>query len=89
MNTNRLLGLAGLLLVLVMSALAVIYSKYYSRLVFIEIEKQEKALDDYEVEWVQMQLEQTTLLEQNQVELAARKKMLVMPLRENIISIKP
>jgi cell division protein FtsL len=88
-NTNRLLGLAGLLLVLVMSALAVIYSKYYSRLVFIEIEKQEKALDDYEVEWVQMQLEQTTLLEQNQVELAARKKMLVMPLRENIISIKP
>lgn len=77
------------MLVLVMSALAVIYSKYYSRLVFIEIEKQEKALDDYEVEWVQMQLEQTTLLEQNQVELAARKKMLVMPLRENIISIKP
>jgi cell division protein FtsL len=88
-NTNHLLGLAGLLLVLVLSALAVIYSKYYSRLVFIEIEKKEKALDDYEVEWVQMQLEQTTLLEQNQVELAARKKMLVMPLREKIISIKP
>ncbi len=74
---------------LVISALAVIYSKYQSRLVFIEIEKQEKALDDYEVEWVQMQLEQTTLLEQNQVELSARKKMMVMPLRENIISIKP
>lgn len=74
---------------LVISALAVIYSKYQSRLVFIEIEKQEKALDDYEVEWVQMQLEQTTLLEQNQVERSARKKMMVMPLRENIISIKP
>ncbi len=86
---NRLLGLGGLSLVLLMSSLAVIYSKYYSRLVFIEIEKQEKALDDYEVEWVQMQLEQTTLIEENQVELAARKKMLVMPLRENIISIKP
>jgi cell division protein FtsL len=88
-NSNRLLGLAGLVLVFVMSSLAVIYSKYYSRLVFIEIEKQEKALDDYEVEWVQMQLEQTTLIEQNQVELAARKKLLVMPLREKIISIKP
>jgi len=36
-----------------------------------------------------MQLEQTTLLEENQVELAARKKLLIMPLRENIISIKP
>ena len=86
---NRLLGLGGLSLLLLMSSLAVIYSKYKSRLVFIEIEKQEKALDDFEVEWVQMQLEQTTLLEENQVELAARKKMLVMPLRENIISIKP
>lgn len=89
MSIKRVVGLGGLSLLLVMSALAVIYSKYQSRLVFIEIEKQEKALDDYEVEWVQMQLEQTTLLEQNQVERSARKKMMVMPLRENIISIKP
>lgn len=89
MSIKRVVGLAGLSVLLVISALAVIYSKYQSRLVFIEIEKQEKALDDYEVEWVQMQLEQTTLLEQNQVELSARKKMMVMPLRENIISIKP
>jgi cell division protein FtsL len=88
-SIKRVVGLGGLSLLLVISALAVIYSKYQSRLVFIEIEKQEKALDDYEVEWVQMQLEQTTLLEQNQVELSARKKMMVMPLRENIISIKP
>jgi len=86
---NRLLGLGALSMVLLMTSLAVIYSKYNSRLVFIEIEKQEKALDDFEVEWVQMQLEQTTLLEENQVELAARKKLLIMPLRENIISIKP
>jgi cell division protein FtsL len=88
-SIKRFVGLGGLSLLLIISALAVIYSKYQSRLVFIEIEKQEKALDDYEVEWVQMQLEQTTLLEQNQVELSARKKMMVMPLRENIISIKP
>lgn len=89
MDIKRLLGLGSLSLLLLISAMAVIYSKYHSRLVFIEIEKQEKALDDYEVEWVQMQLEQTTLVEQNQVELAARKNRLVMPMRENIISIKP
>jgi len=88
-DIKRFLGLGGLLLALMVSALAVIYNKYCSRLVFIEIEKQEKALDDYEVEWVQMQLEQTTFIEQNQVERAARKQNLVMPLRENIISIKP
>lgn len=74
---------------LMLSALAVIYSKYYSRLIFIEIEKLEKTLDDYEVEWVQMQVEQTTLVEQNQIERAAREQKLIMPVRENIISIKP
>jgi len=85
---NRLLSVAGI--VLLLSALAVIYSKYYSRLIFIEIQKEEKALDQYEVEWGQMQLELTMLAEQNRVELVAREQLkLVMPLREKIIYIKP
>lgn len=88
MLINRLLIVAGTALLL--SALAVIYSKYYSRLVFLEIQKQERALDQYEVEWGQMQLEQMMLVEQNRVELVAREKLkLVMPLREKIIYIKP
>ena len=77
-------------LVLLLSALAVIYSKYYSRLIFIEIQKQERALDQYEVEWGQMQLELTMLAEQNRLELVAQDELkLMMPLREKIIYIKP
>ncbi len=88
MVANRLLGVAGI--VLLLSALAVIYSKYYSRLIFIEIQKQERALDQYEVEWGQMQLELMMLAEQNRVELVAREQLkLVMPLREKIIYINP
>ena len=88
MFTNRLLSVAGIALLL--SALAVTYSKYYSRLVFIEIQKQERALDQYEVEWGQMQLELTMLAEQNRVELVAREQLkLFMPPREKIIYIKP
>ena len=88
MLINRLLIAAGIALLL--SALAVIYSKYHSRLIFIEIQKQERALDQYEVQWGQTQLELTTLAEQNQVELVAREQLkLVMPLREKIIYIKP
>ena len=88
MVINRLLSVAGIALLL--SALAVIYSKYYSRLVFIEIQKQERALDQYEVEWSQLQLEQMMLAEQNRVELVAREQLkLVMPLRGKIIYIKP
>ncbi len=80
--------LAGLILLL--TSLAVIYSKYYSRLIFIDIQKQEKALDQYEVEWGQLQLELTMLEEQNRLELVAKDELkLIMPLREKIIYIKP
>ena len=88
MITNRLLSLAAI--VLLLTALAVIYSKYYSRLMFIEIQKQEKALDQYEIQWGQMQLELKMLAEQNRVELKAQEELkLMMPLREKIIYIKP
>lgn len=88
MFTNRLLALLSA--VLLVSALAVIYSKYYSRLVFIEIQKQERELDQSEVEWGQTQLELTTFAEQNRVEAVAREKLkLVVPLHENIVYIKP
>jgi cell division protein FtsL len=82
------LGIASA--VLLLSALAVIYSKYYSRLMFIEIQKQERALDQYEVEWGQMELELTMLAEQNRLEIVAQKELkLMMPLREKIIYLKP
>ena len=75
---------------LLLTALAVIYSKYYSRLMFIDIQKQEKALDQYEIQCGQMQLELKMLAEQNRVELKAQEELkLMMPLREKIIYIKP
>lgn len=85
---NRFVGLASV--VLLLSGLAVIYSKYVSRQVFIEIQKQERMLDQYEVEWGQMQLELTMLAEQNRVERVALAQLkLVMPAREKIIYLKP
>ncbi len=67
MIISRLLIVAAV--VLLLSSLAVVYSKNLSRLIFIEIQKQERALDQYEVEWGQMQLELTMLGEQNRLEL--------------------
>jgi cell division protein FtsL len=87
---KRYLGIGALITVLLVSALTVIYSKYQSRLIFIEIQKQERALDQYEVEWGQLQLELTTLAELNRVEQVAREQLkLIMPLREKIVYIKP
>ncbi|ANE57219.1 MULTISPECIES: cell division protein FtsL [Methylomonas] len=75
---------------LLISGIAVIYSKYQSRLLFIEIQKKEKELDDYEVEWGRLQLELTTLTEENRVEVEARSRlMLTLPAQDKIIYIKP
>jgi len=83
-------GCIVLSLLLLISALAVIFGKNYSRSIFIEIEKNERAMDQYEVEWGQMQLELSTLAEQNRVEAIAKEKLkLVMPSHERIIYIKP
>jgi cell division protein FtsL len=85
---NMLLTL--LIAMLMLSAIAVIYSKYQSRSVFIEIQKKEKELDDYEVEWGRLQLELTTLTEENRVEIEARNRLLLtLPAQNKIIYIKP
>ena len=79
-----------LVVVLMLSAIAVIFSKYQSRLVFMEIQKKEKELDDYEVEWGRLQLELTTLTEENRVEIEARNRlMLTLPTQDKIVYIKP
>lgn len=83
-------GLFAWLLVLLLSAMAVIYSKYRSRLLFVEIQRLERELDRYEVEWGQLQLELTTLAEENRVEQIARDKLkLIMPQRDKTIYLKP
>ena len=76
--------------VVLASALSVIYSKYHSRLLFIEIQKKERELDQREIEWGQTQLELTTFAEQNRVELVAREKLkLVVPSHEKTVYLKP
>ncbi len=91
MTKGKSILLMSLLLTLLMgSALAVIYSKYRSRVVFMEIQKLERDLDRYEVEWGQLQLELTTLSGHSRIERLARSKLsLVMPVREKIVYIKP
>ncbi len=75
---------------LIVSALAVVINKYQSRTLFIEIQKQEKMLDEYEVKWGQLQLELSTLTEEGKIERIAKDKLkLMQPQRENTIYIKP
>lgn len=72
------------------SGLAVVYTKYHSRLLFIEVQKQERELDKEAIKWGQLQLEITTLTAENRVEIEAHDKLkMVLPNRTSIIYIKP
>jgi len=85
-----MLLLVSLLSILLLSALAVIGSKYQSRDLFIAIQTQKIKLDKYEVEWGQLQLELTTLTEENRVERVAKEQLkLKMPALGQIIYLKP
>jgi cell division protein FtsL len=72
------------------SALAVVYSKYRARLLFIEIQKQERELDKEAIKWGQLQLEITTLTAENRVEVEAHNKLkMFLPNRAEIIYVRP
>jgi len=85
---NVFLGM--LIAMLMVSALAVIYSKYQARILFIEIQKKEKQLDDYEVERGRLLLELSTLTEETRVEIEARQRLqLTLPAQNDIVYIRP
>lgn len=86
----KFMVLVMLTALLIFSALAVIYSKYRSRLLFIEIRKMERKLDQYDIEWGRLQLELTTHTEENRIERIAKQKLqLKMPEKEKTIYLKP
>ena len=90
MATARNILLALLVAMLMLSAIAVVYSKYQQRQLFMEIQNKEKELDEYEVEWGRLQLELTTLTEENRVEIEAHNRLLLtLPTQDKIIYIKP
>lgn len=79
-----------LLAVFLGSAMAVIYSKYYARKLFTEIQSLKKQLDYLELEWGKMQLELTTLADYNRIDHKAKNELgLIDPEQQKIIYIKP
>jgi cell division protein FtsL len=74
----------------VASALGVVYTKYRTRMLFSDVERLQSALDVYDEELGQLQLEQNTLAEHGRIEKLARTRLgMVLPARETTIYIKP
>lgn len=90
MADQRLAGITVILLVLVMvSALAVVYVKYDARLMFNQLQKELREQDRLGVEWNRLQLEQNTWSSNNRIEKLARTKLnLQAPTSAQIVYVK-
>ena len=86
----RPVNLLVMLLLVVGSAVAVVYSKHSGRELFIELQALANERDAMDVEWGQLQLEQSTLTTQGQVERDARDKLGMVNLAaDNMVIVKP
>lgn len=88
MNIQWLLGIMFLLVMA--SAVGVIYSKHESRKLFVQLQTLQKERDQMDIEWGRMQLEQSTWATHGRIERLARKKLdMTIPSAENVVIIRP
>jgi cell division protein FtsL len=82
------LGLLGL--AVFASAIGVVYAKHESRKLFIELQTLQTTRDEMNVEWGQLQLEQSTLATHARIDAVARTKLdMITPAPETVVIVKP
>lgn len=72
------------------SALQLVLVRHKNRIIFMELQTLQQQRDTFNVEWGQLQLEQSTLAQHNRIEAIAYKKLdMIIPTSHNIIVVKP
>jgi cell division protein FtsL len=88
----NLRGWSALLLAVavLLSAVAVVVVKQESRTRFVKLQALERARDALDVEWGQLQLEQSTWATHGRIESVARKRLrMELPAPEAIVLVTP
>jgi cell division protein FtsL len=86
---NKQALLAVMIIVVMISAMGVIAAKHESRKRFVALQALEKARDQMNVEWGQLQLEQGTWATNSRVERIAREKLhFINPDMEAVVIVK-
>jgi len=81
--------IAVLVLAIMGTSIAVVYTRHQTRNLFINLQKLHKQIDELDVEWGQLQLEQSAWSSHGRIEKIARKKLnMKVPKADEIIYIK-
>jgi cell division protein FtsL len=87
---TRLLFGTALVAAVVGSAVAVVDARHQARQRFIELEVLNRARDELNIEWRQLQIERSTWAAHARVEQLAREKLdMVVPLPTQVEIVKP
>ena len=88
---QRILLIATILFVVVMAtAIGLVYSKHKTRKLFVELQLLNKEVISLNTEWGQLQLEQSAWSDHGRIEQIARKRLgMVIPGAEQVAFIKP
>jgi len=88
--TVRPLNQILVLLAVMVTSVGVVYSKHQARKLFVELQALGNERDNMDIEWGQLQLEQSTLTTHGQVERAARDQLGMVNLSaDNMVIVKP
>ena len=86
----RALLVPMLLTMVIASAMGAAYTKHQSRKLFIELQSLEAERDEMNVEWGQLQLEQSTHTTHGKVEDAARNRLgMHIPGPQQVMILRP
>ena len=78
-----------LLLATVATAMAAAYARHESRKLFVELQQLQAERDDMNVEWGQLQLEQSTYTTHGKVEAAARTRLnMAIPRPDQVVILR-
>ncbi len=87
MNSGVLVS--ALIIAVLVSGVGIVYSKHHSRQLFIELQALQLRRDDMEIEWGQLQLEQSTLATEVAVDNIARIRLdMIVPTPDAVVYIR-
>ena len=71
------------------TALGVVYTKHASRKLFVELQELQNTRDELDIEWGQLQLEQSTWSTHGRIEQFAQRQLdMVAPEQRSVVIVK-
>ena len=86
----KTISLSVLVFLVMASAISVVYSKHLNRKVFVELQQLNKSIDELNVEWGRLQLEEGAWADHGRLEKIARTELnMLLPGIDSVVYLKP